>query len=118
VLGSPREPPKGYEMLQSGKWREGLSGDLLNMAAERLKRQVLHRQSIVSLKGYIGLGPVPAKTGHMTCVLYGCSVPVHIRKVGDHRVIVGECYIHGLTEARAINLLQKGEVKEDEFALY
>jgi hypothetical protein len=55
----------------------------------------------------------------MICVLYGCSVPVILRKREDqdYYEFVGECYLHGFMDAEAIALQIKGVLKEQEFVL-
>ena len=51
----------------------------------------------------IGLGPAAATKGDIVAILYGCSVPVVLRKSGDGEVtLVGECYVHGLMAGAAI----------------
>ena len=43
---------------------------------------------VLTKKGYLGLGPTRAQKGDLVCVLYGCSVPVVIRKYGrNHRFV-------------------------------
>ena len=71
--------------------------------------------------GHIGLGPELAKKGDVACILFGCSVPVLLRKFVNHEAvkcsasgdlenhesddvhyeIVGEAYVHGYMEGEA-----------------
>jgi hypothetical protein len=45
--------------------------------------------------GRIGMVPCKAKQGDLICILFGCSVPILLRKNGqeDNFVVVGECYL-------------------------
>lgn len=50
----------------------------------------------------MGLVPRQAKEGDLICVLFGCSVPVIIRKVEKHHILISESYVHGIIEREAI----------------
>jgi len=55
-----------------------------------------------------GLAPPKTNHGDIICILFGCSVPVVLRKympndTSDHRyTFVGECYVHGMMDGEAI----------------
>ena len=56
----------------------------------------------------LGLAPNNAKSGDYVCVLFGCSVPVVLRKHDDYRggthcELVGECYAHGRMAGEAVS---------------
>ena len=82
---------------------------------EGLKR----RRLLVTENGLIGSAPQTAEEGDVLCVLYGCSVPVILRKFQDENFyeFVGECYLHGFMDAEAIALHIKGVLEEQEFVL-
>jgi hypothetical protein len=77
------------------------------------------RSIAVTNRGYIGAMPEQIQTGDLVCVLFGCSVPVVIRKKADGKSysFIGECYLHGFMDAEAIAYQVKGEVKEHSFVL-
>jgi hypothetical protein len=86
-------------------------------------RCVTFKRRLMQLEGlsHIGLGPEWTKKGDVVCILFGCSVPVLLRKyvnneavkcsaVGDpehnetddvHYKIVGEAYVHGYMDGEA-----------------
>ncbi|KAH7370371.1 heterokaryon incompatibility protein-domain-containing protein [Rhexocercosporidium sp. MPI-PUGE-AT-0058] len=121
VLGYPRKSNEGVRYLANQTWKSAVKLGLSRKLAgglNVLRANVLHRQLMISKKGYIGLGPVPAKKGDLICVLYGCSVPVLLRKVDEHYILVGECYVHGLMDGEALDLLAIGKAREKEFGIH
>lgn len=77
------------------------------------------RRLFVTEEGYIGSGPREMEEGDMICVLFGCSVPVILRRLEDDEFyqFVGECYLHGFMDAEAVALQIKGVLHEQEFTL-
>jgi hypothetical protein len=76
----------------------------------------------------IGLGPQDVAVGDRVCILYGCSVPVLLRRCeGDPNVsnaklrhtFVGECYVHGMMDGEALvqNSGFNFKDKEEDFEL-
>lgn len=53
-----------------------------------------------------GLGGSNVKTGDVVCILFGCSVPVVLRKLSQGKdpdyAFIGECYLHGMMDGEAI----------------
>ena len=90
----------------------------LETAIEAIENNTMHRHLLISKKGYLGLGPIPTQKDDMICVLFGCSVPVLIRKVEDHHVLVGECYVHGIMNGEAVDMWKKGELVQQEFHIH
>jgi hypothetical protein len=65
-------------------------------------------------QGRLGLAPPNARMGDIVCILFGCSVPVLLRPVGkgQHHILVGECYLHGMMDGEAISgMTKKGLLK-------
>ena len=52
--------------------------------------------------GYMGLVPGHAAVGDFACILFGCSLPIMLRKDDDHYILVGESYFHGVTDGDVI----------------
>jgi hypothetical protein len=63
------------------------------MILTHLNTQQRNRGFLISSKGYIGLGPLRAQVGDEICILLGCNQPLVVRWVGDHHLIVGQCYV-------------------------
>lgn len=69
----------------------------------------------------MGAGPDQSQEGDLICVLFGCSVPVILRKreegAGGGYRFIGECYVHNFMDAEALVMEVKGKRKVDEFLL-
>jgi hypothetical protein len=49
-------------------------------------------------KRYIGLVPEGVQVSDVIAIIPGCIVPVILRKQEDHYLLVGECFIQGLSK--------------------
>lgn len=66
-------------------------------------------------KGYFGVGPLGTQPGDMVCVLWGCDVPVVVRRLEDHYVLVGPCFVLGFMDGEMRAMVEKGLRKEKIF---
>jgi hypothetical protein len=62
----------------------------------------VNRTFFISRKGYMGMGPEIMEKEDMICVILGCNVPLVLRKVRDHYLLVGECFVWGLMDGEAM----------------
>ena len=91
------DPDSEYPALQ---WPE--DNDLRrgrNCSSEFMERSIhscISRTFFLTEKGYMGLGPRRAKKGDILCVLPGCNVPLLLRRIDNHYVLVGYGYVLGL----------------------
>lgn len=63
------------------------------------------RRLVTTHQGFIGMAPPRAKQGDAVCVLFGCSVPVVLRRREDQEgewEFVGECYLHEFMDGRSL----------------
>jgi hypothetical protein len=67
--------------------------------------------------GYLGLGPKMMRKGDLICVLLGSKVPFIMRKVDNHFILLGECFVLGLMDGEAIDWLEAERVKLQEFQI-
>jgi hypothetical protein len=84
----------------------------------RVQSVVWNRKFLVSeSKKLIGLAPMTAQVGDIICIIYGCSVPVVLRKhvLGEQISwsFIGECYIHGMMDGEAMEM-DSSQVKRQE----
>ncbi|KAH7304739.1 heterokaryon incompatibility protein-domain-containing protein [Stachybotrys elegans] len=67
--------------------------------------------------GYYVLGPAALEAGDVVCVLFGCKVPFCLRPVGKGYLLVGECYVHGLMNGEAMDMLAQDKLSENVFEI-
>jgi len=75
----------------------------------------------------LGLAPANAEKGDLVCILYGCSVPVILRRHSrtiegqpcEYFELVGDAYVHGLMDGHAVeeNEQSESENKSQQFEL-
>jgi Heterokaryon incompatibility protein (HET) len=56
--------------------------------------------------------------GDLICVLLGCHVPVALRRVGTHYQFIRSVYLDGIMFGEAMEALERGEVKLEDFELH
>ncbi|MCJ1404177.1 hypothetical protein MMC11_007402 [Xylographa trunciseda] len=78
----------------------------------------LGRKLITTERGYVGTGPDWLQRGDKVCILLGSSLPVLLRPIDDHHMLIGPCYIHGIMFGEAMSLLDGGEVELEDFAIH
>ncbi|CAN8098610.1 unnamed protein product [Discula destructiva] len=57
---------------------------------------------MVTCNGHVGMVPEKAEKGDVVCVLFGCSVPVLLRRHLDSWTIVGECFLDGYMDGAGL----------------
>jgi hypothetical protein len=88
------------------------ASSMAKLFLERVK-DVVWERSIVRIqlknkKDTYGLSPKETKEGDIVCVLFGCSVPVVLRKVKQdrgkpkHFKMIGECFVYGMMDGEAV----------------
>jgi hypothetical protein len=70
------------------------------------------RRVFVSESGHFGLVPDHAQVGDLVCILYGCDVPVILRKIKGHYELIGESYVHGIMKGEAMEAVQRLEAQD------
>lgn len=63
----------------------------------------LYRKLIITSGGYLELAAKHVQQGDLVTTLGGAQVPVILRHVEDHHIIVGETYVHGIMDGEAVN---------------
>jgi hypothetical protein len=62
-----------------------------------------HRRMVRTKKGYIALAPRHTKRDDMIAICGGGKLPLIVRKEGEHWVLVGESYVHGIMHGETWN---------------
>lgn len=56
--------------------------------------------------------------GDLICILFGCPVPVALRRIDDHYEFVRVVYVDSVMFGEAMDLLDQGEVALEVFELH
>ncbi|KAK0736250.1 hypothetical protein B0T21DRAFT_366576 [Apiosordaria backusii] len=99
-------------------------GELTMRYFKRVESVVWQRRifELDTFDGLFGLGPEGSKVGDVVCILYGCSVPVLLKRVKNPRVedlfeVVGETYVHGMMDGEAMDFTEEWKPQVREFRL-
>jgi hypothetical protein len=61
-----------------------------------------HRRLIITVNGYIGLGPVCARKDDLVTIVLGCNLPVILREKKDQWHFVGESFVCGIMDGEIL----------------
>jgi hypothetical protein len=65
----------------------------------------------------IGIATQEVIEGDIICIPLGCYHPIILRRVEDHYINLGETFVDGYMYGEAMDLLERGELKLEEFKL-
>jgi hypothetical protein len=80
-------------------------------------RHFQHSRHFYTKKGYLGFGPKWVQEGDLVCVLQNCRVPVLLRKVDDHYEFISTCFVLGLMDGEAAEMVSRGEISMQTFEI-
>ncbi|KAK7188879.1 uncharacterized protein CC84DRAFT_803957 [Paraphaeosphaeria sporulosa] len=64
---------------------------------------------------YVGLGRATIRKNYGVCVLFGCRVPVILRKIESYYVFIGPTYLQGWMDGRSLICLRMTSSKRWNF---
>jgi hypothetical protein len=98
---------------------EGSENESIGLICMALESGMKNRLMGVTSKGSVCVLPEQARQGDFVYVLFGCSVPVVLRKLDDDKsyTFIGECYTHEFMDGQAIAMQVKGELSEQKLVL-
>ena len=76
------------------------------------------RNFFISKLKIIGLSADTVLEGDKICILLGCSLPVILCKVENHYIYLGEAYVDGYMYGKAIDELEQGVYKLEDFEIW
>jgi len=85
---------------------------LIKEFLKRVQSVIWNRKFLVTKQlGLVGLVPMEAQIDDSICILYGCSVPVVLRRHSDGQFwrFIGECYVHDMMDGEAVELMEGRE---------
>ena len=83
----------------------------------RVQSVIWNRRFFTTDRGGVGLAPRQAKEGDSICILFGCSVPVLLRRheveEGPYYQLIGEAYLHEMMDGQAFWRKSEEEIMKD-----
>jgi Heterokaryon incompatibility protein (HET) len=77
-----------------------------------------HARHFYTRKRYLGYGPAWIQEGDLVCVLENCRVPVLLRKVDGYYVFISTCFVLGLMDGEAAEMVNRGEISMQTFEIH
>ena len=71
----------------------------------------VYKQFCITTGGYFCLVPHLTLPTDLIAIVKGYDMPVALRPVGQYFVLLGDCYVHGMMEPQATNLMDEFSVK-------
>jgi hypothetical protein len=70
------------------------------------------RRLMVTKQGYVGVAPCRARLGDVVAILFGCSIPLVLRREPTHDAwqVVGESFVHGRMNGEITNDVKSGKI--------
>ena len=127
-LNCPRFYPRACRSLKSEVYGGGIStmellrqkkqSTIVTKFVRRVQEVIWMRRLFTTRRSSLGLAPQEARKGDLICILYGCSVPILLRrhtadKSDIHYEFIGECYVHDLMDGEAFTI-QKKSLREPD----
>jgi Heterokaryon incompatibility protein (HET) len=108
----------GNEDMLKAMQEAAANGDA-NLFARQAAGSCNVRRFFFTLKGYLGLGCYTMQPGDLCCVFYSSPIPFIIRPTANkgRYQFVGQAYCHGFMRGEAMDMLERGELVEEEFVL-
>ena len=75
-----------------------------DMRAPTMRNIMRQRRLFVTKQGYIGIGPVEARSRDVVFIISGCNFPIILRPRKDMFAVVGEAYMNGYMAGEALAL--------------
>lgn len=93
-------------------------GDPIRFLASLCQGYIGTENFFLTKSGLMGRGPRVMESGDIVAVLYGGQVPYILRPTTDgHFLFVGACYVEGLMNGEAIDMLEEGNLEAQIFTL-
>jgi len=77
------------------------------------------RRLMVTKNGHVGAAPCRAREGDIVALLFGCSIPLVLRRKGEREAwqVIGEAYAHGFMNGEVGELIREGKKSARHFRL-
>lgn len=104
---------KAFEGFINGKTRS----KFVQQFSDAVTRAVMGRRFFITKGGRMGLGPPEILPNDQIAILKGCHVPLILRGVDDHMLLIGESYISAMMNGELVSDLAEGRYIISTFSL-
>ena len=116
AYGTDEEKAPGWQVGESDLKRAQM---VLWQVAPRFRNRSL---MLVREEQRLGMRPPCAKVGDVVVVIYGCTVPLVLRRRteedGGGFLNIGDAYLTGYMDGQAIDQVERGELKAQTFKIF
>ncbi|KAE9381256.1 hypothetical protein N431DRAFT_505662 [Stipitochalara longipes BDJ] len=81
-----------------------------------------NRRFFLASDGLMGLSPALSAVGDLICIPPGCAIPIVLRKIEGTEppgyTVVGAAYVDGFMYGKAMEMMEAGELKPQEYWIY
>jgi len=105
-----------YGVRWRGVAEEGIE-NVMQMWMSVIFENIWHRRFFISSSKAMGIATQEMIEGDIICIPLGCCHPIILRRVEDHYINLGEAFVDGYMYGEAMDLLERGELKLEEFKL-
>ena len=78
----------------------------------------MNKRTLFISDSIVGLAPWDARPKDLVCVLPGCKFPVVLRTEGKHYILIGEVYVEGYMQGKAMDELKEGKFQLETFEIH
>ena len=101
-----------HDLAKLHDWSSSPAQEATGMAwVSQISSNILNQRFCVSSSGILGLGPEAIKQGDKICILLGCSLPVILRPIDNHYILIGRAYMDGYMTGEAMEKIETQEFK-------
>jgi hypothetical protein len=112
-LFSPNHPAPDYRSFYREPFVTMGTAAIIYIKEIVAKMQCLFRLP----SGHLGVGPLEMRAGDKVCVLAYCESPVILRQSDANWIHVGTCFVLGLSDEEAYEMIDEGKLKVEEFLI-
>jgi hypothetical protein len=106
--------PTVYPILNPDGEANPHANNWLHILSQYSQYALIGRKYFRCSRKYIGLVPAAAQKGDLISIFLGGRTPFLIRPAGEHYLMVGACYVHGIMNGEAMEDFEKmgGEIQD------
>ncbi|KAH7361241.1 heterokaryon incompatibility protein-domain-containing protein [Pyrenochaeta sp. MPI-SDFR-AT-0127] len=109
--------PPSYPMHRSNNSDFDTLDNFLSRFHDTVRKKA--RRLMVTNEGIVGMAPCRAREGDIVAILFGCSIPLVLRRRGAREAwqVIGEGYAHGFMNGEVSSLTKRGKKSTYRFRL-